>query len=105
MEINKKISKETILSLFFPDDIILYFCLLTSAEKINILCLLDAKINELIYNNNNFWKNKFIYDFDFQRILVKDQKPNSWMNSYNNFGNITVFGNNCDGQSGIIEQN
>jgi hypothetical protein len=48
---------------FFPDDVIYRIAILEPIEGISNLCKSSPRINNIICNNNTYWRDKFIYHF------------------------------------------
>ena len=47
-----------------PTEIILHIALFEPLNNINHMCLSSQRFNNLICNNNYFWREKFVKDFD-----------------------------------------
>jgi hypothetical protein len=72
---------------FFPDDIILQIAIKEPISGIPNLCKSSQRLNNLICNNGEFWKEKYIYDFGVPAINVL-----FWKDAYYNYGKIETFG-------------
>ena len=46
-----------------PDEVILQIALFEPINNINQMCLSSQRFNNLICNNNYFWREKFVKDF------------------------------------------
>lgn len=64
-----------------PEDMIIEVALNYDSNNINQLCLVNKDFNNLICNNEPFWKRKFIKDYNF---IPKE--ITSWKKTYNTFG-------------------
>lgn len=84
---------------FLPDDSILQIALSEPISNITKLCLLSIRFNNVICNNNIFWRQKFIQDLGEP---PSGMNITSWKNAYQNYHAIAVFGNNEYGQLAYI---
>ena len=46
-----------------PDDVVLHIALFEAINNIDQMCLFSQRFNNLICNNNYFWREKFVKDF------------------------------------------
>ena len=53
-----------------PDEIILQIALFEPLNNIDQLCLTSQRFNNLICNNNYFWREKFVKDFGEPKIRI-----------------------------------
>jgi alpha-tubulin suppressor-like RCC1 family protein len=83
---------------FLTDDAIFQIGLNQSIQYINNMCLISQRFNDIICDNDNFWKYKFIRDFN---DLYIDIKIISWKQLYEGYGKIVVFGSNKYTQLGL----
>ena len=81
---------------FFPNDVIFNIALKEPIEGIPNLCLSSDRLNNLICNNNNFWKKRFILDFG-----IPEKNIILWKDAYYNYNTVFSFGNNNSGQLGL----
>lgn len=81
-----------------PDDAIILIALLIPIKYITRLSQTSIRLNNLICNNNNFWRQKFTYDFEEPSL---DVNIVSWKEEYQNYGKVIAFGNNKYGQLGL----
>ena len=79
-----------------PDDIVVQIVVYESIQNISKLCQISRRFNNLICNNNNFWRWKFIYDFGSPSINII-----SWKEAYKTYGRVIGFGSNIWGQLGL----
>jgi alpha-tubulin suppressor-like RCC1 family protein len=70
-----------------PNDNIIKIALNESIEDIIKMCRVNSHFNNLLCNNNYFWKLKFINDFGLPDINII-----SWKEAYFNYGKFIVFG-------------
>lgn len=66
-------------------------------EDIGHLSCVDKNYYKSIDQNPEFWKRKFIFDFNIHNLSIT---PTDWKHTYFNHGKITVFGSNVFGQLG-----
>lgn len=81
---------------YLPYDIISDICMLLSYEEITTLYKSSSYINNLMYNDNSFWKQKFIHDYGNVEDTILWNKD-----VYKNYGKTVSFGNNNQGQLGL----
>jgi alpha-tubulin suppressor-like RCC1 family protein len=82
---------------FVPNETILNIGLSIPLKNIVSLCLTSRKFNEVICNNEYFWRQRFIQDYKFVPINY----TGSWRHLYQNYRNVWVCGNNRAGQLGL----
>jgi alpha-tubulin suppressor-like RCC1 family protein len=80
-----------------PIETFLNILLHESINDIDCFCRSSKQFNNLIWNNDNFWKQKFITDFDH----VPEEIISDWKQVYKNYGKVYVFGGNEYGQLGL----
>ena len=81
---------------FLPDDIVIEIALREPIRNITELCQSSTRFNNLICNNNAFWRQKFIQDSgEINGNII------SWKEAYQNYGSVVVFGRNQWGQLGL----
>lgn len=80
---------------FVPEEIISLIAVFGSVQNIAIMRLLCERFNNIIWTNN-FWKQKFTYDYG----PLGEMRIISWLSAYQNYNTI-VFGSNKFGQLGI----
>jgi alpha-tubulin suppressor-like RCC1 family protein len=85
-----------------PDDLVFYISIFIPIKNILSISWIDKRFNQLTYNNNEFWKQKFIHDFNVHNLSIVST---NWKSTYQNYGKITVFGSNLFGQLGIGNTN
>src|SRR5690606_35838270 len=56
---------------------------------INSLCRTNVHFNNIICNNEDFWRSKFIRDFKF----IPEEYEGSWKELYREYNNVYIFGN------------
>jgi alpha-tubulin suppressor-like RCC1 family protein len=78
------------------DDIIMNIAIASDLDTINHLCLASKQFNQVICNNEHFWKNKYIYDYGMTNMITT-----SWKKSYQDYGTVIGFGTNEDNQLGL----
>jgi alpha-tubulin suppressor-like RCC1 family protein len=81
---------------FLPDDTILQIALYEPIDSINKLCQTSNRFNNLICNNNYFWRQKYIYDYGIPSTNIVN-----WKEAYQNYGIVAAFGQNIFGQLGL----
>jgi alpha-tubulin suppressor-like RCC1 family protein len=82
---------------YLPNDQLFEIALQLNINDLNYYCLYNSRFNNLICDNNEFWKAKFLYDFgepDYD--LVTD-----WKSLYKNHGTVYVFGDNRQNLLGL----
>src|SRR5690606_14365936 len=57
--------------------------------QINSLCRTNIHLNNIICNNEDFWRSKFIRDFKF----IPEEYKGSWKQLYKEYNNLYIFGN------------
>jgi alpha-tubulin suppressor-like RCC1 family protein len=82
---------------FLPDDIIIYIILYLSIDDVRNFSIVNERFNRLIYNNNNFWRQKFILDFNY----IPEEIILDWRYAYKNYGKVYSFGDNRSRQLGL----
>ena len=70
-----------------PDEIVIEIALFKPFANITRLCQSSAHFNNVICNNNIFWRQKFILDFGNPPVNII-----SWKNAYLNYGKVFYFG-------------
>lgn len=83
----------------FPDDIILEIAFFEPIESINKMCLINKRFNNLICNNNYFWREKFAIDYSSPE--THDENILSWKLAYQDYGKVVAFGYNSSGELGL----
>jgi alpha-tubulin suppressor-like RCC1 family protein len=78
------------------DDVLLRIALTESIDSIDKLCQTSTRFNNLICNNNNFWRQKFVNNFGLPSTNIVN-----WKDAYQNFGRVVVCGDNESGQLGL----
>jgi hypothetical protein len=53
-----------------PTDNIIQIALYESIDYVTKMCRLSRRFNDIICNNNNFWKDKFITDFGHPKANI-----------------------------------
>lgn len=81
-----------------PDEYIIEIALYKTIEYITRMCQASRRFNNVICNDEYFWKQKFIYDFGNPPIGVNII---SWKEAYENYGTVVGFGSNENGQLGL----
>ena len=103
-----------------PKELIIKIALSTNIKDIFKLSQSSKQLNNLTWNNNDFWFDKFIHDFSLfysslpgwknhflknqERCILgikRDANVLSWRDAYRNFGKMTFLGTNIHGQLGI----
>lgn len=79
-----------------PDDVIFQIAINESLDNIARLCQTSNRFNNIICNNNNFWKHKYIHDFGEPTINILN-----WKDAYQNYGIVVAFGGGRYGQLGL----
>ncbi len=82
---------------FVPSETILNIALFLPLRNIIPLCQTSKKFNDIICDNEYFWRQKFIQDYKF----VPTYYTGNWKNLYQNYKNVWVFGSNKYGQLGL----
>ena len=85
----------------FPSELLILQALALDLASISKVCQASRRFNEVICNNEWFWHQKFIQDFDFDPVLY----TGSWKQLYEQYGSIWVMGNNEYGQLGLGDDN
>ena len=99
-----------------PYELVLHTSLYLPLSSITKLCQTNHQYNELICNNENFWRAKFAKDYgsyfrDISKFALeyeggrpaekRREERGGWKQLYKNYGNVYVFGNNELGQLGL----
>ena len=84
-----------------PDPQIIEIALYLSLHDIPQYCRINSRFNNLICNNEIFWRLKFHKDYDKTRPV--NYTVNSWKSLYMNFNNVWTFGSNIFGRSGFCD--
>ena len=78
-----------------PDEKIIEIALFLPLSGIYKLCLTNKRFNDIICDNDYFWREKFQKDYG------KIEWEGNWKELYMNFGNVWAFGENHYSQLGI----
>jgi alpha-tubulin suppressor-like RCC1 family protein len=82
---------------YLPDDAIITIALQLDINELSYHCLYNSKFNDVVCDNNWFWKQKFLHDFG----LPEYDSVDDWKALYKNYGSVYVFGKNQFGQLGL----
>jgi hypothetical protein len=82
---------------YLSDDEIIQIALQLNVADLSYYCLYNLQFNDVVCNNQWFWKQKFLLDFGTPEY---DQVEN-WKSLYKNYGSVYAFGNNEFGQLGL----
>ncbi len=82
---------------FVPSETILNIALFVPLRNIIAFCQTSKKFNDIICDNEYFWRQKFIQDYKF----VPTYYTGSWKHLYQNYRNVWVCGDNYFGQLGL----
>ena len=85
----------------FPSELLILQALALDLSSISRLCQTSRRFDDVICNNELFWHQKFIQDFEFDPVLY----TGSWKQLYEQYGSIWVMGNNQYGQLGLDDTN
>lgn len=80
-----------------PDDIIRDIALFLSLPEIKSFGLTNSQFNRIICRNEDFWRRKFIHDYQYSPPNYRD----TWLHLYQHYGNVWVCGDNSHGQLGL----
>jgi hypothetical protein len=79
------------------NDQIIDIALQLNVADLGYYCLYNLRFNDIICNNQGFWKQKFLFDFGTSKYDFVDD----WKSLYKNYGSVYVFGFNAFGQLGL----
>jgi alpha-tubulin suppressor-like RCC1 family protein len=73
---------------FFPDEVIFRIAVSEPIEGIPNLCKSSQRINDLVCNNNFYWKHKYIYDFGepWNKNII------AWKDAYETYKKLAICG-------------
>ena len=83
---------------FIPDETILEAAFWEPINYITTMCLTSKRFNNVICNNNDFWRQKFIYDFGQP---TRNLNIINWKKAYQKYGETLAFGYNYFYQLGL----
>jgi alpha-tubulin suppressor-like RCC1 family protein len=75
---------------YLPNETIIQIALDESIQYITNMCQISRRFNNLICNNDNFWRAKFIQDFG----IPDNKNIISWKDAYINYGKVYMMNNN-----------
>jgi alpha-tubulin suppressor-like RCC1 family protein len=84
---------------YLSDDAILQIALQLNIADLSYYCLYNSRFNNVVCNNNWFWKEKFLLDFGPSEYDFVDD----WKSLYKNYGSVYAFGFHASGQLGLGE--
>ena len=82
---------------FLPSEHIVDIALSLPLYSITKFSQTSKKFNGLICDNEEFWRRRFLKDYNYDLLNSKE----SWKELYNNSKNIWLFGFNKYGQLGL----
>jgi hypothetical protein len=82
---------------YLSDDEILQIALQLNIADLSYYCLYNSRFNDVVCNNDWFWKEKFLMDFGPPEY----DQVEDWKSLYKNYGSVYVFGSNMVGQLGL----
>ena len=70
---------------FLPSETIIEIALRLPVSDISLYCQTSKRFNDMICNNNYFWREKFLYDYGPPE---DDVNITSWKYAYENYGKV-----------------